>query len=223
MNGRVNVKKREDIRTRIRIKQTVSRRCTVIFKKKGILVLLAVVLLFSFSLVDCAKKPAEPGPGEQMSQTRDLEETPDTSGTMGEYTLPAEDVSPTGQTKGMVPESTREMDVLGSSDLIDVFFALDRSDLTSEGKDKLARNARLLKAASDVKIVVEGHCDERGTTEYNLGLGERRANAVKNYLISLGVSASRIRTISYGEEKPFAAGHMEAAWRQNRRAHFVIN
>ena len=80
----------------------------------------------------------------------------------------------------------------------------------------------VLKAASGVKIVVEGHCDERGTNEYNLGLGERRANSVKNYLVSLGVSASRIRTISYGEEKPFAAGHDESAWKLNRRAHFGL-
>ena len=103
-----------------------------------------------------------------------------------------------------------------------MFFSFDESDITSEGRDRLADNARLLNAASNVRIVVEGHCDERGTNEYNLGLGERRASAVKNYLVSLGVSASRIKTISYGEEKPFAAGHNEAAWKQNRRAHFGL-
>jgi peptidoglycan-associated lipoprotein len=184
----------------------------VITEKKGILVTLAVVLLLGFSLVDCAKKPAEPGPGEQMSQTQALEE----------YTPQAEEVSTPEEPEAMVQGSAREMAAFDGSDLIDVFFALDMSDLTPEGRDKLARNARLLKAASDVKIVVEGHCDERGTNEYNLGLGERRANAVKNYLVSLGVSASRIRTISYGEEKPFAAGHNESAWKLNRRAHFGL-
>ena len=186
--------------------------------KKGIFVTLAVVLLFSFSAVGCAKKPAEPGPVEQMTQT----EAPDTPAKVDEYTAPAEGVSPPEEPRAMVPESAREMAAFDVSDLTDVFFALDRAALTSEGRDKLANNARLLKAASGVKIEVEGHCDERGTNEYNLGLGERRANTVKDYLVSLGVSAARIKTISYGEEKPFAAGHNETAWRQNRKAHFGL-
>jgi peptidoglycan-associated lipoprotein len=190
--------------------------------KKGILVTLAVVLLFSFSVVGCAKRPAEPGPGEQMSQTRALEETPDTSAKVEGYKPPAGEVSPPEEPKARVEEPAREMAAFDVSDLVDVFFAFDKSDLTSEGRDKLANNARLLKAASGVKIVIEGHCDERGTNEYNLGLGERRASSVKSYLVSLGVSASRIKTISYGEEKPFAAGHNEAAWKQNRRAHFGL-
>jgi peptidoglycan-associated lipoprotein len=103
-----------------------------------------------------------------------------------------------------------------------VFFDYDQSVLSPESRDRLANNAKLLKAAANVNIVVEGHCDERGTNEYNLGLGERRANSVKNYLTSLGISASRIKTISYGEEKAFAMGHNEAAWKQNRRAHFSL-
>ncbi|KPJ75145.1 MAG: hypothetical protein AMJ54_15815 [Deltaproteobacteria bacterium SG8_13] len=186
----------------------------MILEKKGILVTLSVVLLFGFSMAGCAKKPAEPGPGEQMTQTRALEETQTTPGNV--------EVLPPEEPKAMVPESAREMAAFDISDLVDVFFALDQSDLTSEGKDKLARNAGLLKTASDVKVVVEGHCDERGTNEYNLGLGERRANAVKNYLVSLGVPTSRIKTISYGEEKPFAVAHNETAWKQNRRAHFGL-
>ncbi len=190
--------------------------------KKSILVTLAVVLLFSFSVVGCAKKPAEPGPGEQMTQTRALEETPDAEAKVEGYTPPAEEVSPPEEPKARVQQPAREMAAFDVSDLVDVFFDFDQSDLTSEGRDKLANNARLLKAASGVKIVIEGLCDERGTNEYNLGLGERRAYAVKNYLVSLGVSASRIKTISYGEEKPFAAGHNEAAWKQNRRAHFGL-
>ncbi|MCJ7500318.1 peptidoglycan-associated lipoprotein Pal, partial [bacterium] len=108
------------------------------------------------------------------------------------------------------------------SDLVDAFFDYDQADLTAESRDNLATNAKLLRAAANVNIVVEGHCDERGTNEYNLGLGERRANSVKNYLVSMGISASRIKTISYGEEKPFVTGHNEAAWKQNRRAHFGL-
>lgn len=191
-------------------------------ERKGILVTLAVVLLFCFSLVDCTRKPAEPGPGEQMTQTQALEETPDTQVKVEELTPSAGEMSPPEEMETMSPESARKTAGFDVSDLMDVFFAFDQSDLTSEGRDKLAGNARLLKAASGVKIVIEGHCDERGTSEYNLGLGERRASVVKNYLVSLGVSASRIKTISYGEEKPFAVGHNEAAWKQNRRAHFGL-
>ena len=190
--------------------------------KKGILVTLAVVLLFSFSQVGCAKKPAEPGPVEQMTQTRSPQETPAASAKVEGYTPPAEDVSPPEEPKASVQQPAREMAAFDVSDLLDVFFDFDRSDLSSAGRDKLASNARLLKAASGVQIVIEGLCDERGTNEYNLGLGERRAHEVKNYLVSLGVSASRIKTISYGEEKSFASGHNEAAWKQNRRAHFGL-
>ena len=185
-------------------------------RKKSILVTLAVVLLFGFSVAGCAKKAAEPGPIDQMTQT------PDTSATVEKYTPPAEEVSPPEEPKARVQQPAREMAAFDVSDLLDVFFDFDRSDLTSAGRDKLASNARLLKAASGVEIVIEGLCDERGTNEYNLGLGERRAHEVKNYLVSLGVSDSRIRTISYGEEKQFAVGHNETAWKQNRRAHFDL-
>jgi peptidoglycan-associated lipoprotein len=79
-----------------------------------------------------------------------------------------------------------------------------------------------LKANPRAQVTVEGHCDERGTSEYNLGLGDRRAKAVREYLVAAGVDGGRIRTISYGKERPFVQGHDESAWRWNRRAHFVI-
>lgn len=107
--------------------------------------------------------------------------------------------------------------------LNDVFFAFDKSNLTDESKRILADDASQLKEADQVTITIEGHCDERGTVAYNLALGERRANAAKDYLVSLGVNGSRIKTISYGEERPFDPGHNEAAWAKNRRAHFVID
>jgi peptidoglycan-associated lipoprotein len=106
--------------------------------------------------------------------------------------------------------------------LEDVFFDTDRFDLKPEARAALSKNARWLLDYSSVQILVEGHCDERNTREYNLALGERRASAVRDYLASLGVDSIRIRTISYGEERPFAMGHNEEAWRLNRRAHFVI-
>lgn len=103
-----------------------------------------------------------------------------------------------------------------------VFFAFDSSVLTSEGQATLGRQASWLKQHGDVKVVVEGHCDERGTREYNLALGERRASAAKRYLASLGVPAARVSTVSYGKERPAVAGSDEAAWAQNRRAVTVL-
>jgi peptidoglycan-associated lipoprotein len=106
--------------------------------------------------------------------------------------------------------------------LEDVFFETDRFDLSPEARGILAKNSNWMLTYPSVEILVEGHCDERNTREYNLALGERRANAVRDYLMSLGVDPYRVRTISYGEERPFAMGHTEEAWRLNRRSHFVI-
>jgi peptidoglycan-associated lipoprotein len=103
-----------------------------------------------------------------------------------------------------------------------IYFAFDDYTLNAEAQSKLTTLADALKASKTVAIQIEGHCDERGTTEYNLALGERRANAVKNFLSQLGVEGARLSAISYGEEKPAAQGHTEDAWSQNRRAEFSI-
>jgi peptidoglycan-associated lipoprotein len=103
-----------------------------------------------------------------------------------------------------------------------VFFGLDASDLDDMGRATAQTNADLLKKYSTWVVTLEGHCDERGTAEYNLALGERRSVAVKTYLVSLGIAPDRIRTVSYGKEFPFDPGHNEEAWAKNRRAHFVI-
>src|SRR5262245_13165552 len=104
----------------------------------------------------------------------------------------------------------------------DVYFDYDESTLTDDTRDKLSRNADLLKSRPEFSVTIEGHADERGTNEYNLALGERRANAVRDYLSSLGVAADRMRTISYGEERPVCTQNEESCWSQNRRAHTVI-
>jgi peptidoglycan-associated lipoprotein len=104
-----------------------------------------------------------------------------------------------------------------------VFFDFDRSDIKPEGRQVLQRQADWLKRYPNVTVTVEGHCDDRGTREYNLALGERRATASKKMLIALGVPAARISTISYGKERPAVVGDNEAAWAQNRRAVTVIN
>lgn len=104
----------------------------------------------------------------------------------------------------------------------DVYFAYDESSLSDEARGKLSRNADLLKIQQRLNLTIEGHCDERGTSEYNLALGERRANAVKSYLASLGVGDNRMRTLSYGSERPVCTEHEESCWSQNRRGHMVI-
>lgn len=112
--------------------------------------------------------------------------------------------------------------VFESSLLKDVHFDFDRYDIRPADAAILKENAAVLKKYHKVKIQIEGHCDERGTNEYNLALGERRANSAKNYLLSVGVSPERISTISYGEERPVDPGHTEEAWAKNRRAHTII-
>jgi peptidoglycan-associated lipoprotein len=113
-------------------------------------------------------------------------------------------------------------DLNRDSPLKPVFFRLDSAELDESGRSIASANAQVLKKYGTWGITIEGHCDERGTAEYNLALGERRAVAVKTYLSSLGVSPERIRVVSYGKEFPFDMGHSEDAWSKNRRGHFVI-
>jgi peptidoglycan-associated lipoprotein len=128
------------------------------------------------------------------------------------------------------PEPPRE-EAVSSSSLDDLnrnsplkpaFFALDSSEIDPAAKSVLDGNAALLRQNSTWIITIEGHCDERGTAEYNLALGERRAGAALAYLVSLGIPASRLKTVSYGKEFPFDPGHDDSSWAKNRRAHFVI-
>jgi peptidoglycan-associated lipoprotein len=104
----------------------------------------------------------------------------------------------------------------------DAYFDLDKADIRTDARAALGKTADFLRNYPQVKVVIEGHCDERGSTEYNLALGDRRAAAVKQYLVSLGIGADRMSTISYGKEKPFCMESTEACWQQNRRGHFVM-
>ncbi|MDJ0854549.1 MAG: peptidoglycan-associated lipoprotein Pal [Desulfobacterales bacterium] len=105
----------------------------------------------------------------------------------------------------------------------DIFFEFDSSTLSAEAESILRAKAEWMRRNPSLAIVIEGHCDNRGTTEYNLALGERRAESVKGFLIDLGIAETRIRTISYGEERPLARGDSEEAWAKNRRAHFEFD
>ena len=104
----------------------------------------------------------------------------------------------------------------------DAFFDLDHSDIRDDAKAAVQKDADWLKRWTSTKVMIEGHCDERGTAEYNLALGERRAQAVRDYLVSLGVAAARVQTVSKGKEQPFCDDKNESCWQQNRRGHFVI-
>jgi peptidoglycan-associated lipoprotein len=109
-----------------------------------------------------------------------------------------------------------------SSDFRPAFFDFDSYALREDARATLDANARLLRENAAIQITIEGHCDERGTVEYNLALGERRADAARDYLVAAGIDPGRIQTVSYGKERPFATGHDEASWQQNRRAHTTI-
>jgi len=118
---------------------------------------------------------------------------------------------------------SKPLDELNKEGLLKpVFFEYDASELTQDAQQTLNQDATALKEHPSWVITIEGHCDERGTAEYNLALGERRAVAARTYLVSLGIAADRLHTVSYGKEFPFDPGHNEAAWAKNRRAHFVI-
>jgi peptidoglycan-associated lipoprotein len=145
-------------------------------------------------------------------------------------TPPPEPPTPSAEPTSVPPEPVAEDsiaagsidDINRNSPLKPVFFGLDAADVDAEGQRILQTNADILRRYQTWQISVEGHCDERGTAEYNLALGERRAVAARNYLVSLGIPADRVKTVSYGKEFPFDPGHTEEAWSKNRRAHFVV-
>lgn len=166
---------------------------------------IALVFLFlTAGLVGCATTPSaqDPAVGQSdMSQQGDAQSAGSGagSGSMTEEVVPTHD-----HMAGME----------------NVYFDFDQFTLSADARDTLANNAKYLKMNDGVQVVIEGHCDERGSDEYNLALGESRAIAAKNYLVSLGVSAKRLSVISYGEEKPAVKGSTESAWAKNRRAEF---
>ena len=121
------------------------------------------------------------------------------------------------------PFASRSLEEINrESPLSPAFFPLDGSELDDRGRQAIEANAEVLRRYPTWVVTIEGHCDERGTAEYNLGLGERRALAAQQYLLQLGIDAQRVRSVSYGKEFPFDPDHNETAWAANRRAHFVI-
>jgi len=166
----------------------------------------AVSLFVSFTLVSAMILVA--GCGKKPKPTTEVVKEP--------ASQEAQPSQPPEQPKPPAVEAAAEVT------LDDVFFDFDKYNLREDARQTMERNAGVLSKNAGARALLEGHCDERGTVEYNLALGDRRAQSVKNYLAQFGIDNSRLLTISYGEERPFAAGHDEAAWAQNRRVHFVI-
>jgi peptidoglycan-associated lipoprotein len=166
---------------------------------------LALVLFAGVLLSGCAKKALEQPPTPQTPQP-----TPTTP-------APTPSPSPTPTTPSPTPGGGTSATV---ADLQPVFFDYDSDALREDARAALDRNARMLRDNASLSATVEGHCDERGTAEYNQALGERRAQAARDYLVQAGISSGRLRVLSYGKERPFATGTDEAAYAQNRRAHF---
>ena len=178
--------------------------------RRSLLLTLALALL---PLAGCARKkpvapPAAPPPvvhdvaSSATSQPREADAVP--SPLDGELVAAQEHAYRTG--------------LLG-----DVLFAFDLATLDEAARARLARNAEFLRQRSEFVVTIEGHCDERGTNEYNLALGERRAQSARDYLVGLGIESARLRTISYGEERPACAESAEPCWQRNRRAHFLLS
>ena len=119
------------------------------------------------------------------------------------------------------PAPSPDLDALFTKEVQDAYFDFNKADVRADARTALAKTADFLRNYPQIRVTIEGHCDERGSTEYNLALGDRRASAVKQYLVSLGISGDRISTVSFGKEKPFCTQGNEACWQQNRRGHFV--
>ena len=169
--------------------------------------------LLVFFLAACSTTPKDTadssGSGSSSSSSSDVSSSEE--GTITETSPGSASIAPGSQEDLIVNVGDR------------VFFNYDSSDLDSDAQELLQDQVAWLKQYSDVSVIVEGHCDERGTREYNLALGEKRAQSVKNYLISLGISSDRISTISYGKERPAVVGSNDGAWAQNRRSVTVVN
>lgn len=170
-------------------------------KKNIILAGIFIVVVFALTIfTGCAEKKAVV-----------------TEGTAQEQAASAQSAATTKEQSAKVePAATAETAVK------DIFFEFDKSNISPDAREILKANADFLLKNGNSKVVIEGHCDERGTAEYNMALGQRRAQETKNYLVNLGIKEPRIKTISYGEERPFDPGHNEDAWAKNRRAHFVV-
>ncbi len=181
-------------------------------QKFNITRLLVMLVALTLLAAGCAKKPVmeEAAVMEQPTEVAVVEQQP----------VVVQQVDEEAARRAAAEAAAAAAALRATNNLGRIHFDFDQYTLTTAAKDQLASNAALLKAAPAVKVQIEGHCDERGSDEYNLALGEKRALATKNYLVSLGVAVDRMSIISYGEEMPLDPANSEAAWAKNRRAEF---
>lgn len=186
-------------------------------RSKTVLVILCVLSAL-LVLGGCARKKKVTTAPDAMAETAEALPAPASAPDgPGPAAAPASDPDPLAGDLDSVNEYLRRQGLLG-----DAYFLYDQANLSAETREQLAKNATFLNQHPQLRVTVEGHCDERGTSEYNLALGERRAYSVRDYLVSLGVSAGRLTTISYGKERPVCTEEDESCWQQNRRAHHVV-
>ena len=174
------------------------------------------IVVISLTFIACSKTaaPNGPGAGTGPGNPRGGQTSPNDKSNSSDLGTGSGSLSEAG--KGQNPETPR------SSPLQEIYFGFDSFDLSNEARATLKRNADWLKANQSVRVEIEGHCDDRGTNEYNLALGAKRAQASKDYLVSLGIPADRLSTISYGEELPVCREATEDCWQKNRRDRFVV-
>jgi len=182
--------------------------------KQRIMLFLLVLSISALAAGGCAKKEAVKSDGAITSGSSQYD-----GGRSGTETPRGQTIAPadTSQRGGTFSDSD-----VSQSDFETAYFDYDKSNLRQDTRDALSRNAAVLKNKKNVKVRLEGHCDERGSAEYNLALGERRAKSALNYLLTLGISADRLSITSYGKEKPAVDGQDENAWSKNRRVEFIV-
>jgi len=183
-------------------------------KRTGTTVLAFLLAATLGTAAACKKKPPTTAPGARPVTEEPTRPQPETR------VPPPPSGAPTDVESSQLPADVAAINARGY--LKDAFFDYDKADLRDDARTALSTDAEWLKRYRTVQFLIEGHCDERGTSEYNLALGDRRANAAKEYLVSLGVDASRVKTVSYGKERPFCNESTEDCWQQNRRAHFLV-
>jgi peptidoglycan-associated lipoprotein len=180
-----------------------------------ILLLAGVLLCAVLLVVGCAKKVAPP-----VEQPKPVQVAPDTAGTAARLAAEAAAAAERARQEELAAAARAEQAAKGMIQI--VYFDYDKSNLRPDAREAANTDAGIIQKYPNWKVRIEGNCDERGTEEYNLALGERRANTVKDFFVQYGIDGGRLSTVSYGETRPAATGHDESAWAKNRRAELVI-
>ena len=200
-------------------------------QRRGSVLLVMPLLVLTLFLVGCPKRPATPVASAPAPTGSALAPAPGAGPSTATPPAPGSSSGPTAMAPSPAAPGTaapapgtppRPSEFSENSNLKDVFFDFDKYDIRADDAKTLDSNAGWLKSNANNLVLIEGHCDERGTNEYNLALGERRAKATMNYLVSQGIQANRITIISYGKERPVCSEKSEGCWQKNRRAHFLV-